>query len=96
MPNGIENFLGGSSNTTGFTALPGVIDSNGTLSVTWIKSSGYTGTYGSNFFVETSESLAGAWSVETLGVHVTVTGSQVKYTFPVGSNGFARLKVIGP
>ena len=59
VPNGIEYFLGGNTNTTGFTALPGVSNTGGTLSVTWTKDAGYTGTYGTDFVVETSETLTG-------------------------------------
>jgi hypothetical protein len=60
--------------------------------------SGYAGVYGSNFTVETSDTLTGTWTTESLGVTVTVTGSNVKYTFPtpLGSKRFARLKVTGP
>ena len=46
VSNGIEYFLGGNTNTTGFTALPGVTNTGGTLSVTWIKAADYAGTYG--------------------------------------------------
>ena len=99
VPNGVEYFLGGTSgNTTGHTALPGVINNSGTLSVTWVMGSGYAGVYGTDFTVETSDSLSGAWNTETLGGTVTVTGSNVTYTFPVplGTKKFARLKVTGP
>ncbi len=99
VPNGVEYFLGGpNGNTTGFTALPGVTNTGGTLSVTWVMGSGYAGVYGSNFTVETSDTLTGTWTTESLGVTVTVTGSNVKYTFPtpLGSKRFARLKVTGP
>ncbi|MCX6879417.1 MAG: hypothetical protein NTW21_37285 [Verrucomicrobia bacterium] len=99
VPNGIEYFLGGNTNTTGFTALPGVSNSGGTLSVTWPKGSGYTGTYGTDFVVETSETLTGDWQIETLGGgQVTDDPGYVKYTFPspLGSRKFARLKVTGP
>ena len=37
VDNGTEYFLGGNANTTGFTALPGVTNTAGTLSVTWNK-----------------------------------------------------------
>jgi fibronectin-binding autotransporter adhesin len=99
VPNGVEYFLGGpNGNTTGFTALPSVTNAAGTLSVTWVMGSGYAGVYGSNFTVETSDTLTGTWTTESLGVTVTVTGSNVKYTFPtpLGSKRFARLKVTGP
>ena len=96
VSNGIEYFLFGAANTTGFTALPGVTNTSGTLSITWTKAAGYTGTYNTDFVVETSSTLTGAWTTETVGVNVTITGNDVKYTFPAGTRNFARLKVTGP
>jgi len=98
VPNGIEYFLGGNTNTTGFTALPGVSNTGATLSVTWTKDVGYTGTYGTDFVVETSETLTGTWTAEASPGNVTITGNDVTYTFPspLGSKKFARLKVTGP
>jgi autotransporter-associated beta strand protein len=99
VANGVEYFLGGpSGNTTGFTALPGVTNTAGTLSVTWVMGSGYAGVYGTDFTVETSDILTDTWTTETVGVTVTVTGSNVTYTFPspLGTKKFARLKVTGP
>jgi hypothetical protein len=101
VSNGIEYFLGGSNgNTTGFTALPAVSNTGGTLGVTWTKASSYTGTYGTDFFVETSSALSGPWTAETLAPsgNVSITGNNVKYVFPspLGSKRFARLKVTGP
>lgn len=97
VANGIEYFLGGATgNTTGFTALPSVVENDGVRSVTWTFGAGYTGIYGTNFRVETSPDLQNPWTVETLGSTVTITGSQVKYTFPSGTRGFARLVVTGP
>ena len=96
VKNGVEYFLFGSTDTTGFTALPGVTNTAGTLSVTWTKAASYTGTYNTDFVVETSSTLTGVWTTETLGVNVTITGNNVKYTFPAGTVNFARLKVTGP
>ncbi len=98
MPNGIEYFLGGNTNTTGFTPLPGVSNSGGALSATWTKGAGYTGNYGTDFVVETSTTLAGPWTAESSPGTVAITGNEVKYTFPspLGSKNFARLKVTGP
>ena len=100
MSNGIEFFLGGSTDTTGFTALPGVINNSGTLSVTWTKDSTYTGTYGVGFVVETSATLDGPWLTEIADPNAGFTVSfpsanEVKYTFPspLGTKNFARLKV---
>lgn len=97
--NGVEYFLVGPSTvSTGFTALPGVASVSGVNSVTWPKAETYTGVYGTDFWVETSTSLAtGSWTNETLGANVVITGNNVKYTFPAGPvKTFARLKVTGP
>ena len=101
VANGIEWFLGGNTNTTGFSALPGVTKAlDGTLSVIWTKGSGYAGVYPTDFVVETSATLTGTWTPETLAPSGQVTDdpSYVKYTFPspLGSKKFARLKVTGP
>jgi fibronectin-binding autotransporter adhesin len=100
VSNGTEYFLGGTAITTGFTALPSVVNTAGILSVTWTKAGTYTGTYGTDFTVETSATLAGPWTTESVGVSVTITGNDVKYTFPGGpaysGKSFARLKVTGP
>lgn len=98
IPNGIEYFIGGpTGNTTGFTALPGITNIGATQSITWTKAGDYSGTYGTDFIVETSTTLAtGSWSPETLGVTVSISGNDVTYTFPAGPVRFARLKVIEP
>ncbi|MFY7817860.1 MAG: beta strand repeat-containing protein [Akkermansiaceae bacterium] len=99
VPNGVEYFVGGTSgNTTGFTALPGVVNNAGTLTVTWVMGAGYAGVYGTDFTVETSETLEGAWITQSSPGTVTITGSNVTYTFPapLGTKKFARLKVTGP
>lgn len=101
VANGVEYFIGGpTGNTTGFTALPGVDNDGGTLSVTWPKSSGYTGSYGTHYVVETSTTLTGTWTPVTEGPGtdaVVIDGNSVTYTFPPsGTKRFARLKVTGP
>jgi autotransporter-associated beta strand protein len=100
VSNGIEFFLGGGADTTGFTELPGVVADGGALSVTWTKAGDYDGVYGTDFVVETSETLSGTWSPEALspapGATVVITGNEVKFTFPAGTKNFARLKVSGP
>jgi autotransporter-associated beta strand protein len=100
VSNGIEYFLGGSADTTGFTSLPGVVSTAGTLSVTWTKDTTYTGTYGTGFTVETSATLGGPWVTEiadpNAGFTVTFpSANEVKYTFPspLGTKNFVRLKV---
>ncbi len=96
VSNGVEHFLGGTGNTTGFTALPGVVTAGSVRSVTWTKAGTYSGTYGDDFVVETSTTLAaGSWTTETLGGSVVITENEVKYTFPAGPvKSFVRLRVI--
>ncbi len=105
VPNGIEYFFGGpNGNTTGLTPLPGVVNNAGTLSVTWIKAADYVGVYGTDFVVETSATVAAPWIPAILapaaGSTVTITGNEVKFTFPDGppydGKNFVRLKVTGP
>lgn len=96
VPNGVEFFLAGATNTTGFTPLPGVTNSAGIFSVTWTKSAD-AGTYGTDFVVETSSTLdALSWVPESLGGNLTIADNDVKYTFPAGTKIFARLKIIAP
>lgn len=94
VPNGVEYFLFGSANSTGFTKLPSVDPD--TRSVTWVKAGGFVGNYDTHFVVETSTTLQPPWTNEVLGVNVTITGNEVKYTFPAGTENFARLKIIAP
>jgi autotransporter-associated beta strand protein len=96
VPNGIEYFLGGTSNTTGQTPLPSIVESSGTLSITWTKAPGHLGTYGTDFVIESSDTLTGVWTIELLGVNVTANGNTFTYTFPTSTRRFARLKVMGP
>lgn len=98
VSNGVEYFIGGpTGNTTGFTPLPGVTTTAGVRSITWTKAATYAGAYGTDFVVETSTTLTGAWTVETDPGNVTVSGNNVTYTFPAGPvKNFARLKVTGP
>jgi alpha-galactosidase len=94
VANGIEWFLGG---TTGYTELPGVVSAGGDTSITWTKAATFTGTYGTDFVVETSDTLIGAWTPEPLGVNVVIIGNDVTFTFPspLGAPKFARLRVGG-
>ncbi|MFZ9936024.1 MAG: LamG-like jellyroll fold domain-containing protein [Luteolibacter sp.] len=99
VSNGVEYLLGGESDTTGFTPLPGVADTAGVLSVTWNKGTGFSGDYGTDFWIESSTTLIGEWTTETLpGGNVTDDPGFVKYTFPAPLTGkrFVRLKVAGP
>jgi hypothetical protein len=77
--------------------LPTITNTAGILSITWTKASTYLGVYGTNFTIETSTTLTGTWTTETLGGNVTVSGNNVTYTFPSGGAArFVRLKVTGP
>jgi autotransporter-associated beta strand protein len=101
VSNGVEFFLGGTADTTGFTSLPGVDDDGGTLSVTWLRSGDYIGAYGTDYWVETSDTLTGTWTQAAPGTganqaDITTVPGEVKYTFPAGTKNFARLKVTGP
>ncbi|MCU0797511.1 MAG: autotransporter-associated beta strand repeat-containing protein [Akkermansiaceae bacterium] len=99
VSNGIEFFLGGNTNTTGFTALPAVTENAGNLTITWAKHPDYTGTYNSGFVVETSTTLTGTWTVAALGAaadEVVISGNNITYTFPTGTRKFARLRVTTP
>jgi autotransporter-associated beta strand protein len=96
VANGIEYFLGGSSNTTGQTPLPGITNDAGTLSITWTKSVTYPGIYSTHFQVESSDTLTGTWTPETVGGNVTLTGNNITYTFPAATGRFVRLRVTGP
>lgn len=99
VSNGVEYFIGGpTGDTTGFTPLPSVTTAAGIRSITWTKAATYTGAYGSDYFVETSSTLAGgSWTTEASPGTVTVSGNNVTYTFPAGPvKNFARLSVTGP
>jgi autotransporter-associated beta strand protein len=99
VDNGVEFFIYGPVANSGFTPLPGVDNTGGTLSVTWTKAAGYTGAYNTDFVVETSSTLSGAWTPAVEGAspgQVLITGNDVKYTFSAGTRNFARLKVTGP
>jgi hypothetical protein len=101
VDNGVEYFLSGTGNSTGFTPLPPVVNTGGVLSVTWTKAASYTGSYTTDFVVETSDTLTG-WSAATTNASpnvvdtVHINGNDVTYTFPTGTKKFARLKVTGP
>ena len=99
VSDGIEYFLGGpNGNTTGFTALPGISNTTGVLSVSWTMGPGYTGIYGTDFVVETSATLSGSWTTEPLGGNIVITDGVVTCTFPAAPDArrFARLKVMHP
>ena len=96
VDNGVEYFIGGATgNTTGFTALPGVTTVGAVRSVNWTHAASYTGTYGTDFAVQTSATLElASWTNETLGGNVSIVGDNVTYTFPAGPvKNFVRLVV---
>ncbi|MES2439964.1 MAG: autotransporter-associated beta strand repeat-containing protein [Verrucomicrobiota bacterium] len=91
VKNGIEYFMGLSG--SGFTANPAL--SGGT--VTWIKGASYSGTYGTDFVVQSSPDLVTWTNVPegsgALGTVVIGAGS-LSYTPPTGqSKRFGRLVV---
>lgn len=85
VPNGVEYFIGGFTDTTGFTANPPVVVSGANRTVTWPKSPDFTGTY----LVQTSPDLV-TWSTES----ATEIDNMVVYAFPAPSGKlFVRLVV---
>ena len=97
VSNGVEYFIGGASNTTGFTALPAIVTVGSVQSITFTYAASYTGVYGTDYVIETSASLAaGSWVVAPGGTVTFPTSNTVKYTFPAGVINFARLRVTGP
>lgn len=95
VSNGIEFFIYGPVASSGFTALPGVANDAGTLSVTFTKAADYTGVYGTDYEVQVSSTLA-SWGPAPGGSVTFPSATEVKYTFPDGTKNFARLQVTGP
>lgn len=90
MTNAIEYFMGQSGNS--FTSNPALGAGN---VITWPKDAGYTGTYGEDYWIETSENLVD-WTPVVSG-SVTFNSGNIQYTLPSGSPvKFSRLKVIVP
>jgi len=92
VDNGVEYFLGGNTNTTGFTALPVPVGG----AVTWVKAASYTGVFNTDFKVQSSTDLI-SWTNAPAGAgpgQVNVSGSNVTYTLPTGAGKtFVRLLV---
>lgn len=89
VPNGIEYFMGLAGNA--FTANPAPDAAN---KVSWPKGASYTGTYGTDYVVQTSTNLA-TWTDVPLA-EVT-NGNPLEYTIPKDAPArFTRLKVTGP
>ncbi|MCX6879522.1 MAG: autotransporter-associated beta strand repeat-containing protein [Verrucomicrobia bacterium] len=90
VSNGIEYFMGLSG--SGFTANP-AIAANGAIS--WPKGATYTGTYGTDYFVETSLDLS-IWA-PVPEANVAIDADSVDYVLhQTDPAKFARLKVTGP
>ncbi|MBN8457486.1 MAG: autotransporter-associated beta strand repeat-containing protein [Verrucomicrobia bacterium] len=90
VANGIEYFMGLSG--SGFTGNPG-LDATGLIS--WQKGNDYTGTYGTDYVVQTSADLS-TWDDVPVG-QVTIAADRVDYTLPkVDPRRFVRLVVTGP
>ncbi|MFZ9937663.1 MAG: hypothetical protein ACO3JG_11500 [Luteolibacter sp.] len=98
VPNGVEYFLGGATDTNGPTSLPSVTHDTEGISITWTHAADYSGSYPDDFRVESSDSLTGAWLTEPAGDAVIINGNKVTYTFPSPYEGrkFVRLVVTGP
>jgi autotransporter-associated beta strand protein len=92
VANGIEYFMG--QTTSGFTAGPS-LDGN---VVSWSKGASYTGTYGVDYWIETSASLGiGSWTAVPANDPNLGNGSPLQYTHPAAqSKVFSRLVVTGP
>jgi autotransporter-associated beta strand protein len=95
VDNGVEYFLGGNTNTTGFTALPAPVSG----AVTWTKAATYTGVFNTDFKVQTSTDLttwtdAAASGTPSIPGTVYLSGNDVIYTLPSGpAKSFVRLLV---
>lgn len=88
VDNGIEYFMGATGSS--FTANPAL--SGGT--VTWTKGAGYTGSYGTDFVVQTSTDLLNWSPVPESGSGVVNSAGSVSYTPPAGQpKRFTRLVV---
>lgn len=92
VANGIEYFMG--ETVSGSTARP-VINGKTT---TWTKGASYSGTYGVNYWIETSSTLNGGnWTVVPAADPNLVNSSPLQYTLPSGPvKAFSRLVVTGP
>ncbi|MEK7953635.1 beta strand repeat-containing protein [Luteolibacter soli] len=90
VPNGIEYFMGLSGSA--FTANPGLV----VRTVSWPKGASYTGTYGTDFVVQTSTNLS-VWTDVPANDPNLSNASPLAYTLPAGQGHiFVRLKVTGP
>lgn len=87
VDNGIEYFMGLSG--SGFTANPAAV--GGTI--TWPMGATYGGVYGTDYKVQTSDSLA-IWNDIAAGSVIVTPGTSVAFTLPTGAGKlFVRLVV---
>ncbi|WP_264485461.1 beta strand repeat-containing protein [Luteolibacter arcticus] len=92
VANGIEYFMGETG--VSFTAGPSMAGKT----VSWSKGASYVGTYGVDYWIETSSTLSLAgWSVVLSGDPNLTNGSPLQFTLPAGQPRiFTRLVVTGP
>ncbi|MGJ8651103.1 MAG: putative Ig domain-containing protein [Opitutaceae bacterium] len=90
VKNGIEYFMGETG--SGQTSLP-IPDAG--LTVTWPMGATYTGSYGTNYYVESSTPDLNSWGTVLEGEVTIVNGTSVSYTMPTGTDPFfVRLVVL--
>ena len=77
VDNGIEYFMGQSG--SGFTATPMLNASN---VITWTMGATYTGVYGTDYVIQTSDDL-NTWASAPVGEVTIVPGTSVSYTLTV-------------
>ena len=90
VSNGVEFFMGNTG--SGFTATPAVVAGR----VSWPKSATYTGTYGTDYVVQTSPDL-NVWTDVAASDPNLSDGNPLRYALPTANaKRFVRLKVSGP
>ncbi|MGB0327367.1 MAG: hypothetical protein ACPGJR_07495 [Akkermansiaceae bacterium] len=94
--NGVEYFVGGGSNTTGFTASPGQVQAGDSLMIVFNRSAEYPGTYAQDFVIETYDAETGLWSPETSAVTVSESGVSLEVPTPSPMRMLARLRILNP
>jgi len=90
VANGVEFFMG--TTTAGFTANPAIASDR---KASWPKGGDYTGTYGTDYRLETSADL-GTW-LPVPQADVQIDADSIDYILPLdGPKKFVRLVVTGP
>jgi autotransporter-associated beta strand protein len=87
VQNGIEYFMGVSGN--GLTANSAI---NGAHSITWPMGATYSGTYGTDYLIQTSSDLA-TWTPVSVGDVAITPGTSLSYTLTGTGKRFVRLLV---